>query len=57
MDIDKIDSRLNAAETAISKIKELLADAKICNSEITKTLILSAMKKYSMALSDFKIEE
>ena len=47
---------IEEVEKTIAKVKELLADAKVCSSEITKTLISSAIKKYASSLSDFKLE-
>jgi len=56
MNIEDIESRLNSLEETIGKLKELIADAKVCSSDITKTLITSAVKKYAASISDFKID-
>ena len=56
MNINEIESKVEEAEKTLSKMKELIADAKICTSDITKTLIMSAVKKYAAAFSDFKLE-
>lgn len=56
MNIEEIESRLNALEETISKVKDLVADAKVCTSEITKTLISSAVKKYAASIADFKLD-
>lgn len=56
MNIEDVETKLNSLEDTISKIKELIVDAKVCSSEITKTLISSAIKKYSTSISDFKID-
>ena len=56
MNIEEVETRLNNLEETISKMKELLSDLKICNSDITKTLIMSALKKYAATVADFKID-
>lgn len=56
MNIEEVETKIEEVEKTIAKVKELLADAKICSSEITKTLISSAIKKYASSLSDFKLE-
>lgn len=56
MNIEEIENRLNSLEETVGKLKELLADAKVCSSDITKTLITSAVKKYASTISDFKID-
>lgn len=56
MNIEEVETKIEEVEKTITKIKELLADAKVCSSEITKTLISSAIKKYASSLSDFKLE-
>ncbi len=56
MNIIEIEAKIEEVEKTIAKIKELIADAKICSSEITKTLISSAIKKYASTISDFKVE-
>lgn len=56
MNIEEIETKLNGLEETISKMKELVADAKVCSSDITKALITSAVKKYAAAISDFKVE-
>ena len=56
MNIEELENKMNALEDTISKMKDLLADLKICNSDITKTLISSAIKKYAATIADFKID-
>ncbi len=56
MNIEEVETKVNGLEDTIGKLKELLADAKVCSSEITKTLILSAMKKYAASIADFRVE-
>ena len=56
MDIEEVEGKLNSLEETIGKLKELVADAKVCSSEITKTLIFSAVKKYASSISDFKLD-
>ena len=56
MNIEEIESKLNALEETIGKVKDLVADAKVCTSEITKTLISSAVKKYAASIADFKLD-
>lgn len=54
--MSNIESQLNDLSELISKVTALLNDNKVCSSEITKSLIASAVKKYVNAISDFKIE-
>lgn len=56
MNIDEIVAKVEEAEKVIGKIKELAADAKVCSSDITKTLIMSAIKKYAASMPDLKPE-
>ena len=56
MNIEEVEGKLNSLEETIGKLKELVADAKVYSSEITKTLIFSAVKKYASSISDFKLE-
>ena len=56
MNIVEIETKIEEVEKTIAKIKELISDAKVCSSEITKTLISSAIKKYATTISDFKLE-
>ena len=55
MNIEETENKLNKLEETVLKMKELLADAKVCSSEITKTLITSALNKYASVISEFKI--
>ena len=41
MNFEEIEQNIVNVENAVAKIKELVADAKVCQSEITKTLIVS----------------
>ena len=56
MNIEEIETKITALEDTVSKMKALLADAKVCSSDITKTLIASALKKYAASIADFKAE-
>ena len=56
MNIEEVEGNMNYLEETIGKLKELVADAKVCSSEITKILIFSAVKKYASAISDFKLD-
>jgi hypothetical protein len=56
IDTEHIESKLAELNDLIAKTSALLHDSKICESDITKTLIASAVKKYVGAISDFKIE-
>ena len=55
MNIEETENRLNKLEETIAKMKELISDAKICSSDITKKLIASALDKYAAVISEFKI--
>lgn len=57
MNIEDIENKLNNLEETVKKMKELVTDAKVCSSDIAKTLILSAVKKYAATISDFKLEQ
>ena len=56
MNIEDIEAKIEDFEKTLSKVKELIADFKICTSDITKTLVSSAVKKYLSTLPDFKQE-
>ena len=56
MNIEEVEAKLATLEETVAKVKALVADAKVCSSEITKALISSAVKKYAAAISDFKLE-
>ena len=56
MNIEEVEAKIEEVEKTVIKIKELVADAKLCTSEITKTLISSAVKKLAATISDFKLE-
>ena len=56
MNIEEIEAKIEDFEKTVSKVKELIADFKVCTSEITKTLVTSAVKKYIATLPDFKQE-
>ena len=57
MNIEEIENKIAALDETVKKLKELVADAKVCNSDITKTLIASAIKKYATVFKSFKLEE
>lgn len=56
MNIEEIEKSINSLEDTLSKLKELISDAKVCSSEITKNLIHSAIKRYASNISNFKID-
>ena len=56
MNIEELEAKIEDFEKTVSKVKELIADFKVCTSEITKTLVASAVKKYIATLPDFKQE-
>lgn len=57
MNIEDLEAKLNTIEETIGKLKELVGDAKMCKSEITKALIASAIKKYAASMPDLKQTE
>lgn len=57
MNIQEVEDKIEEVEKTIVKIKELVADMKVCSSEITKTLVASAIRKYASTISDFKLED
>ena len=56
MNIEDIENKIEDIEKVDIKVKELIADYKICSSDITKALISSAVKKYALSISEFKLE-
>lgn len=56
MNIEEVEKKLEELEKTVVKVKELVADYKVCTSEITKALVTSAVKKYAASISDFKLE-
>ena len=56
MNIEELEAKIEDFEKTVSKVKELIADFKVCTSEITKTLVASAVKKYISTLPDLKQE-
>jgi hypothetical protein len=55
-DFTQIETKIAELTELISKTTALINDSKVCSSDITKSLIASAVKKYIIAISDFKIE-
>lgn len=55
-DFTQIETKIAELTELISKTTALINDSKVCSSDITKSLIASAVKKYITAISDFKIE-
>lgn len=55
-DFSNIETKLVELNDLITKVNALIKDSKICESDITKTLISSAIKKYVGAISEFKID-
>ena len=56
MNIEDIEAKIHGLDETVAKMRELVADAKVCSSDITKALIASAIKKYAASVSDFKVE-
>ena len=56
MNIEELEAKIDDCDKILSKVKELIADYKVCASDITKTLVSSAVKKYIATLPDFKQE-
>lgn len=56
MNIEEIESKLNAIEELTKKLRELVSDAKVCKSEVTKMLISSAIKKYAASMPKIEVE-
>lgn len=56
MNIEEIEAKIEDCEKTLSKVRELITDLKVCTSDITKTLVTSAVKKYLSTLPDFKQE-
>lgn len=56
MNIEELEAKIDDCDKTLSKVKELIADYKVCTSDITKTLVSSAVKKYLSTLPDFKQE-
>lgn len=56
MDIDLIEKQLCIIENeTLPKMKDLLADIKLCTTDTSRNILLAAMKKYSVALSEFTL--
>ena len=55
-EIETLETKVNNLSETVEKLKALVSDMKICSSDITKTLIISAIKKYSESVSNFKID-
>lgn len=56
MNIEEIEAKIEDCEKTLSKVRELITDFKVCTSDITKTLVSSAVKKYLSTLPDLKQE-
>ena len=52
-----IEDRLMQVEEALPKMKDLIADLKICNSDISKEVLMLALKKISRPLVDFDLAD
>lgn len=56
--IGQIETSFASVKENVNKVDELLADAKTCKGETTKTLIVQAMKKYmALIASSLKTSE
>lgn len=49
--VEEIETKVEELEKTIAKIKALIADSKVCSSDITKALIANALKKYAVSIS------
>ena len=56
MNIEELEAKIEDLDKILSKVKDLIADFKVCKSDITKTLVASAIKKYVSTLPDLKQE-
>lgn len=55
MNIESIEQQLVAIEDVLPKLKAIVGDVKACNSDISKTILMSAVKKFSAPIVDFKL--
>lgn len=55
MNIEAIEEQLTAIEETLPKLKAVVADVKACSSDISKTILTSAIKKFSAPITDFKL--
>lgn len=55
MDTEFVEKQLATIEEALPKLKAIIGDVKTCNSEISKTILMSAVKKFSTPIIDFKL--
>ena len=55
MNIEAIEQQLIAIEESLPKLKAIVGDVKACNSEISKTILMSAIKKFSNPIVEFKL--
>ena len=55
MNIEAIEQQLVAIEEVLPKLKAVVGDVKACNSDISKTILMSAVKKFSVPIVDFKL--
>lgn len=55
MNIETIEQQLVAIEEVLPKLKAVVGDVKACNSDISKTILMSAVKKFSAPIVDFKL--
>lgn len=55
MSFKPVEDRLAQVEEALPKMKELIADLKICNSDFSKEVLMLALKKISRPLVDFNL--
>ena len=56
MNIEAVDKQLVAIEEVLPKLKEVVGDVKFCNSDISKTILMSAIKKLLAPIVDFKLD-
>jgi hypothetical protein len=55
MNIEAIEQKLTAIEEVLPKLKAVINDVKVCNSDISKTILMSAVKKFSTPIVDFNL--
>lgn len=55
MNIEMIEQQIEEIEEALPKIKAIVADVKVCSSDISKTILTSAIKKVSAPILEFKL--
>lgn len=57
MNIESIETQLTSIEEALPKLKAIVSDVKACSSDISKTILISAIKKISTPILEFKLTD